>query len=130
MTKTHEHPPAALPPPPEGDEPNGGAPAAARPTTGTNRPQAPIWRLAGRQAWRDFVAGELKLLLWAVVLAVGALTAVGFFADRMRSGLVRDAAQLLGGDAVVLSDRPLPPAFAQAARERGLAVGQAADFPS
>jgi putative ABC transport system permease protein len=95
-----------------------------------HRPQASVWRLAGRQVWRDFIAGELKLLLWAVVLAVGALTAVGFFADRMRSGLVRDAAQLLGGDAVVLADKPLPPAFAQEARARGLTVGQAANFPS
>ena len=99
-------------------------------TSNVKRPQASIWRLAGRQVWRDFIAGELKLLLWAVVLAVGALTAVGFFADRMRSGLVRDAAQLLGGDAVVLADKPLPPAFTQAALERGLAVGQAANFPS
>jgi putative ABC transport system permease protein len=95
-----------------------------------NRPQASVWRLAGRQVWRDFIAGELKLLLWAVVLAVGALSAVGLFADRMRSGLVRDAAQLLGGDAVVLSDKPLAPAFTQAALERGLVVGQAANFPS
>jgi putative ABC transport system permease protein len=99
-------------------------------TRPANRPQASIWRLAGRQVWRDFIAGELKLLLWAVVLAVGALTAVGFFADRMRSGLVRDAAQLLGGDAVVLADKPLPPAFTQEASARGLTVGQAANFPS
>ena len=94
------------------------------------RPQASLWRLAGRQVWRDFIAGELKLLLWAVVLAVGALTAVGFFADRMRAGLVRDAAQLLGGDAVVLGDKPLAPAFTQEAIRRGFAVGQAANFPS
>jgi putative ABC transport system permease protein len=96
----------------------------------SKRPQASVWRLAGRQVWRDFVAGELKLLLWAVVLAVGALSAVGLFADRMRAGLVRDAAQLLGGDAVVLADKPLAPAFRQAAIERGLVVGQAANFPS
>ena len=94
------------------------------------RPQASVWRLAGRQVWRDFIAGELKLLLWAVVLAVGALTAVGFFADRMRSGLVRDAAQLLGGDAVVLGDKPLAPAFQEEALRRGFVVGQAANFPS
>ncbi len=106
-----------------------------RPTTGTPsarpaRPQASLWTLAARQVWRDFAAGELKLLLWAVILAVGALTAVGFFADRMRAGLVRDAAQLLGGDAIVLSDKPLPSSFAQAARERGLVVGQTENFPS
>ena len=99
-------------------------------TNPVNRPQASVWRLAGRQVWRDFIAGELKLLLWAVVLAVGALTAVGFFADRMRSGLVRDAAQLLGGDAVVLADKPLAPTFAQEALRRGFVVGQAANFPS
>jgi len=95
-----------------------------------NRPTASVWRLAARQVWRDFLAGELRLLLWAVVLAVGALTAVGFFADRMRSGLVRDAAQLLGGDAIVLADKPLAPAFAQEALRRGFAVGQAVNFPS
>ena len=99
-------------------------------TIPANRPQASVWRLAGRQVWRDFIAGELKLLLWAVVLAVGALTAVGFFADRMRAGLVRDAAQLLGGDAVVLGDKPLAPAFTQEALRRGFVVGQAATFPS
>ena len=99
-------------------------------TTANPRPQASVWRLAGRQVWRDFMAGELKLLLWAVVLAVGALTAVGFFADRMRSGLARDAAQLLGGDAVVFADKPLPPVFAQTARERGLVIGEVVNFPS
>ena len=96
----------------------------------SKRPQASVWRLAGRQVWRDFIAGELRLLLWAVVLAVGALSAVGLFADRMRAGLVRDAAQLLGGDAIVLGDKPLAPAFTQAAVERGLVVGQAVNFPS
>ena len=99
-------------------------------TNDGRRPQASVWRLAGRQVWRDFIAGELRLLLWAVVLAVGALTAVGFFADRMRSGLVRDAAQLLGGDAVVLGDKPLAPSFTQEALRRGFVVGQAANFPS
>ncbi|MFL6700175.1 MAG: ABC transporter permease [Vitreoscilla sp.] len=98
--------------------------------TPAKRPQASVWRLAGRQVWRDFIAGELRLLLWAVVLAVGALTAVGFFADRMRSGLVRDAAQLLGGDAIVVGDKPLAPAFTQEALRRGFVVGQATNFPS
>src|SRR3978361_1406728 len=87
------------------------------------RPQASVWRLAGRQVWRDFIAGELKLLLWAVVLAVGALSAVGLSSERMRWGRGRDAAQLRGGGAVVLADKPLPAAFAQAALDRGLVVG-------
>ena len=68
-------------------------------TSPTRRPS--IWLLAWRQTQRDFRAGELRLLLAAVMLAVAALTAVGFFADRIERGLARDARQMLGGDAIV-----------------------------
>jgi putative ABC transport system permease protein len=95
------------------------------------RPPAPAWwTLAGRQLARDFRAGELRLLALAVTLAVAALTAVSFFADRLNNGLVRDAAQLLGGDAVVASDQPAPPDMASQARTLGLEVSTSADFPS
>ena len=89
-----------------------------------------IRALAWRQTLRDFRAGELRLLAVAVMLAVAALTAVGFFADRLNSGLQRDARQLLGGDAVVNSDRPAPPEIAAKARELGLRVATNAGFPS
>ena len=48
-----------------------------------------IRALAWRQTLRDFRAGELRLLAVAVMLAVAALTAVGFFADRLGNGLQR-----------------------------------------
>jgi putative ABC transport system permease protein len=89
-----------------------------------------IAALAWRQALRDFRAGELRLLAVAVMLAVAALTAVGFFADRLSSGLQRDARQLLGGDAVVSSDRPAPPELAAQAQQLGLRVTTMANFPS
>ena len=54
---------------------------------------ASLWRLAARQWLRDFRAGELRLLMLAVTLAVAALCAVGFFADRLSHGLTRDARQ-------------------------------------
>ena len=59
-----------------------------------------FWTLGLKNAWRDWRAGELRLLVVAVSLAVASLTAVGFFADRLQGGLERDARQLLGGDAV------------------------------
>ena len=96
--------------------------AAARPPS--------IFALAWRQTSRDFRAGELRLLAIAVLLAVAALTAVGFFADRLSAGLARDAGQLLGGDAVVASDRPALPELAAKARELGLSVAETASFPS
>ncbi|MCX7659633.1 FtsX-like permease family protein [Caldimonas sp.] len=86
--------------------------------------------LALRQTWRDFRAGELRLLVVAVMLAVAALTAVSFFADRLRSGLQRDAAQLLGGDAIVASDHPTPQAFVERAHAQGLRVARTVTFPS
>jgi len=89
-----------------------------------------IFTLAWRQTRRDFRAGELRLLAVAVMLAVAALTAVGFFADRLNTGLQRDARQLLGGDAVVTSDRPTPPELVAKAKALGLRVSTYADFPS
>jgi putative ABC transport system permease protein len=89
-----------------------------------------IAALAWRQTLRDFRAGELRLLAVAVMLAVAALTAVGFFADRLGNGLQRDARQLLGGDAVVGSDRPAPPELAAQAQALGLRVAHSAAFPS
>jgi putative ABC transport system permease protein len=88
------------------------------------------WSLAWRQTLRDFRAGELRLLVVAVMLAVAALTAVGFFADRLQGGLARDARALLGGDAIVASDRPAPPAFAERAAALGLSSATSASFPS
>ncbi len=88
------------------------------------------WLLAWRQTLRDLRAGELRLLAVAVMLAVAALTAVGFFADRLAGGLARDARQLLGGDAVVGSDQPPPPEFAEKARALGLRIATSASFPS
>ena len=89
-----------------------------------------IWRLGWRTLWRDLRAGELRLLMVAVTLAVAALTAVGFFADRLNGGLARDARQLLGGDAVVSSDNPTPAAFIDKARSLGLQAVTTIGFPT
>jgi putative ABC transport system permease protein len=89
-----------------------------------------IGTLAWRQTLRDFRAGELRLLALAVMLAVAALTAVGFFADRLNQGLERDAGALLGGDAVVGSDKPAPAELLQRAVELGLRTATSAGFPS
>jgi putative ABC transport system permease protein len=88
------------------------------------------WSLGWRTLWRDLRAGELRLLIVAVTLAVAALTAVGFFADRLKGGLARDARQLLGGDAVVVSDAPTPQAFLDRARELRLDAVTTLSFPS
>ncbi|WP_213955300.1 MULTISPECIES: ABC transporter permease [unclassified Variovorax] len=87
-------------------------------------------RLGWRTLWRDLRAGELRLLIVAVLLAVAALTAVGFFADRLKGGLQRDARQLLGGDAVLASDNPTPQAFIARAHALGLQSTGSYGFPT
>jgi len=90
----------------------------------------PAWRWAIKQTWRDMRSGSLRLLLVAVVLAVTALSAVGFFADRIEQGLVRDAAQLLAADAIVVADQPLSGGLAAIAQRLGLRQAQTSVFPS
>ncbi|MDB5742236.1 MAG: hypothetical protein JWR68_551 [Polaromonas sp.] len=87
-------------------------------------------RLGWKTLLRDLRAGELRLLMVAVTLAVASLAAVGFFADRLNGGLQRDALQLLGGDAVIRSDALLPDAFAAKARALGLKSASTVTFPT
>ena len=87
-------------------------------------------QLGWRTLLRDLRAGELRLLIVAVTLAVAALTAVSFFADRLKGGLQRDARQLLGGDAVIRSDGVTPAAYVAKARALGLQGISMVSFPT
>ena len=84
------------------------------------------WRLLGR----ELRSGELRLLFAALAIAVAAVTAVGFFADRVRLALEREAQQLMGGDLVLVGDQPLPPDFSSEAGQRGLQQAETLVFPS
>lgn len=79
---------------------------------------------------RDFRAGELLLLLAALIVAVAAISSVGFFVDRIRSALNLQARQLLGGDLVIASDAPLSDEVVKQAGIIGLKVVQTVSFPS
>ncbi len=79
---------------------------------------------------RDWHAGEWRVLLISLVLAVGSMATVGLFADRVRLALQQEATSLLGADLRISSTRPLPPAYHDAAVQRGLRVVGTASFPS
>ena len=83
-----------------------------------------------RMTARDWRAGELRFLLIALIIAVSALSAVGFFIDRMRTGLERDAHQLLGADLLINADTPIPLPWRQEAQRRGLVLADTVTFPS
>lgn len=89
-----------------------------------------VLKLALRMMQRDWRAGELRFLLVALVVAVTSLSAVGFFVDRMRSGLVRDAHQMLAADLSIASVKVIPEEWKQEAKAQGLQVAETVVFPS
>ncbi|QDW66504.1 ABC transporter permease [Luteimonas granuli] len=76
--------------------------------------------LAWRQLRRDLASGDVRILLAALVLAVVAVTAVGFVTDRAGRALAIEANRLLGGDAVLRSDAPITGPVREAAMAAGL----------
>ncbi len=89
-----------------------------------------MFRLAWRLLVRELRSGELRLLFAALAVAVAAVTAVSFFADRVRLALEREAQQMMGGDLVLTADHPWDPAFVREARVRRLQIAETLSFPS
>lgn len=86
--------------------------------------------LSLRMLRRDLKAGELGLLLVALIIAVTSLTSVGFFTDRVARALKLEANQLLGGDIVLVADHALKPEWRAEATRRGLRSVESASFTS
>ena len=83
-----------------------------------------------RMLRRNWTAGELRVLLLALLIAVASVTTVGFFADRVQGALDAQANELLGGDLVMIADKPIPEPFFEGARAARLTVAQTRTFPS
>ncbi len=80
-----------------------------------------------RREWR---AGDLRLVVIAVVIAIGCLTSVTAFSDRLHKALERQGNELLGADLVVRSSFPPDPTWAVEAGRRGLATTRTDSFRS
>ncbi|AEC19024.1 membrane protein [Pusillimonas sp. T7-7] len=87
-------------------------------------------RLGVKALRRDWHSGELRLLLLALLIAIAAVTSVGFLADRVGRALERDSAQMLGGDLALRADEPIPAEFLAQAGARDLSTAQTLQFPS
>jgi putative ABC transport system permease protein len=73
---------------------------------------------------------DWRVLLLALVLAVGSLATVGLFADRVRMALQQQATSLIGADLRIVSTRPLPPAYREMAQAQGLRTAESYAFLS
>jgi len=86
--------------------------------------------LALRFAKRDWRSGELRLLMLALVVAVAALTAVGFFTDRVERAMVLQANEILAADLVISGSTEIPQEYQQQAETWGLSTSRTLSFPS
>ena len=83
-----------------------------------------------RSFGREVRSGEVLVLLAAVALAVGALTAVGFLTDRIGKAVARQANEVLAADLRLRSQDPIPEVWRQKATDHGLQTAETQTFPS
>ncbi|MDH3420826.1 MAG: ABC transporter permease, partial [Gammaproteobacteria bacterium] len=88
------------------------------------------WSLAVRLLGRDWKAGETLVLLVALLVAVAAMSAVGFFTDRVRQALTQQAGEALAADLKIESDTPIDPDFEARALARQLDTAEIINFRS
>ena len=91
---------------------------------------APLAGLAWRLLRREWRAGELRVLLGALLIAVTISTAISFFTERLERSMTGQAAEFLGADLVISSGSPLPALYAEQAQSQGLQISQQVGFNS
>ncbi len=87
-------------------------------------------RLAVLALARDGKSGELRVLMLALLVAVSALTAVGFFTSRVSRAVDQQAGEVLAADLRLQSRSPIDRAYFDLAKEAGLKTAELSTFPS
>ena len=85
---------------------------------------------AVRSFGRELRSGEVLVLLSAVVLAVAALTAVGFLTDRIGKAVARQANEVLAADLRLRSQDPIPDSWRELADAHDLRMADMVSFPT
>ena len=88
------------------------------------------WRITLRLLGQDWRSGELYLLASALILTVAAITAVGFFTDRVESAMARQGGELIAADLALESATPLPADYREQADRLGLTSAEIIEFRS
>ena len=93
----------------------------------------PISRLATlalRQLLRDARAGELRVLFFALLIAVAASTAIGYFGARLNDAMLLRATEFLGADLVLRGSAPAEPEQIEAGKQIQLKHARVVEFSS
>lgn len=79
---------------------------------------------------RDGKSGELRVLGLALLVAVSALTAVGFFTSRVSRAIEQQAGEVLAADLRLRSPNVISRDYFEMAQQAGLTTAELASFPS
>ncbi|WP_068827233.1 ABC transporter permease [Pseudomonas sp. BMS12] len=86
--------------------------------------------LAWRQLLRDVRAGEVRVLFFALLIAVAASTAIGYFSARLNGAMLLRATEFLGADLVLSGSSPATHEQIEAGQRLGLTHAQLVEFSS
>lgn len=86
--------------------------------------------LAARLLVRDWRAGELKVLLLALLIAVASVTSTGLFTQRINRGMNDQAGQFLGADLLLKSPQLTDQSVINYAQRAGLGITKSISFSS
>ena len=89
-----------------------------------------LFSLAIRQLMRDARAGELRVLFFALVVAVAASTAIGYFGARLNGAMMLRATEFLGADLLLEGSSPARPEQIRSGTDLGLEHAQVVEFSS
>ncbi|WP_457969958.1 ABC transporter permease [Pseudomonas sp. R4-84] len=89
-----------------------------------------LFSLAIRQLLRDARAGELRVLFFALLVAVAASTAIGYFGARLNGAMMMRATEFLGADLLLEGSSPARPEQIRSGTELGLEHARVVEFSS
>ena len=95
-----------------------------------NVPASRLATLALRQLLRDARAGELRVLFFALLIAVAASTAIGYFGARLNDAMLLRATEFLGADLVLRGSAPAEPEQVEAGEQLQLQHARVVEFSS
>lgn len=80
--------------------------------------------------WRELRAGQLNIIVLALILAVTAATVISVFSQRLDAGMLNKSTDLLGADLRIKSSRAVGEDLYHSARQLGLRTATTLEFPS
>ncbi|MEK1905533.1 MAG: FtsX-like permease family protein [Pseudomonas sp.] len=93
-------------------------------------PLSRLLALALRQLLRDTRSGELRVLFFALLIAVASSTAIGFFSARLNGAMLLRATEFLGADLLLSGSSPASAQQIEQGKQLGLQHAQAVEFSS